>query len=124
MALAIMTPVIIGLLFLTALGSRAGLAHVDVQAAAGLASRSASIQRSASEAQSNAQIAANVALEESTSCSTVSVSVNTDGMMPGGSVTATVECVLKLSDISFSGIPGRMTVTKTSSSPVDMYRGE
>jgi hypothetical protein len=38
------------------------------------------------------------------------------------SVTATVTCVVNLSDVAIPGLPGTRTITATMSSPLDTYR--
>ena len=38
------------------------------------------------------------------------------------SVTATVTCVVNLSDVAVPGLPGTRTITATMSSPLDTYR--
>ena len=59
-------------------------------------------------------------------CTTKSVSVDTSGFAsPVGTpatVTATVTCVVNLSDVAVPGLPGTRTITATMSSPLDTYR--
>ena len=39
-----------------------------------------------------------------------------------GSVSATVECLLDLADLSVPGVPGSRVIKATSSSPLDTWR--
>lgn len=107
---------------------RVAIARQAVEAAAAEAARSASIERSqpaADRAATDAAVAtlANQRLE----CLSTLIDVDTSGFaVPVGtpaSVSATVTCVVNLSDVSVPGLPGSLTITETMSSPLDTYRG-
>ncbi|MGA2836822.1 MAG: TadE/TadG family type IV pilus assembly protein [Acidimicrobiales bacterium] len=55
-------------------------------------------------------------------CAHATISVDTSHFEPGGYVTATVSCVVLLSDIGFPGLPGSTTVTASATAPIDPYR--
>ena len=56
-------------------------------------------------------------------CGQPEITVNTDGLRPGAAVTVTVSCHVPLSDLGLIAVPGTRVVTATSSSPVDLWRG-
>ena len=41
---------------------------------------------------------------------------------PPANVTATVTCVVNLSDVAVPGLPGTRTITATMTSPLDTFR--
>jgi Flp pilus assembly protein TadG len=55
-------------------------------------------------------------------CAHVTIVIDTAHFVPGGYVTARVNCVVRLSDIGFPGIPGSTTVTASATAPLDPYR--
>ncbi|WP_234058061.1 hypothetical protein [Microbacterium sp. NFH-22A-Y] len=105
---------------------RGGAAANTIQAAAYAAARDASISRTVEEAVPHAQAAAATALGGNVTCIDLDVEIGGNGLSTGigqtGTVTATVTCTIATSDISFPGVPGSVTITKTASSPVDPYR--
>lgn len=119
--------VILMMLGLVVLGGRLSLAGQAVEAAAFEAARSASIARTAGEAQASSQSAASATLaNQSLRCRSTSVDVDVSGFAtPIGtpaSVQASVNCVVDLSDLTLPGVPGTRTVTATATSPIDTYR--
>lgn len=116
-------------LFVTLIIAAGRLAIADqaVQAAAAEAARSASIARTQGEAQSAGSSGAAASLtNQQLNCTSRSVSVDTTGFAsPVGTpatTTATVTCVVNLSDVAVPGLPGSWTITSTMSSPIDTYR--
>lgn len=108
-------------------GGRLAIAHQAVQAAAADAARSASISRTQGTAQGSGVSGATASLaNQNLQCTSKTVSVDTSGFAsPVGtpvSVTATVTCVVNLSDVTIPGLPGTQTITATMSSPLDTYR--
>jgi len=107
---------------------RVQMARQSVDAAAVEAARAASISRTAGEAQSRASASGNQALtNQGLRCATTSVSIDTSGYsVPVGtpaSVSATIVCILDVSDVAIPGLPGAITITRSASSPLDTYRG-
>lgn len=107
---------------------RIQMARQSVDAAAVEAARAASISRTAGEAQSRASTSGNQALtNQGLRCTTTSVSIDTSGYsVPAGtpaSVSATIVCILDVSDVAIPGLPGAITITRSASSPLDTYRG-
>ena len=108
-------------------GGRTATTQEAVESAAADAARSASIARSRSDANHQAEEAAQTSLaNQQIHCLTVNVDVNTDGFTaPVGqpaSVAVTVECRLDLSDLSVPGVPGSRLIRATMTSPLDTWR--
>lgn len=106
---------------------RIALADLTVQTAANSAARDASLARTTAEAQSAALNTANASLDSAgLNCQTITVAINTSNMDAPlgqtGTVEATIECNVNLSDISVPGLPGSKLISVTASSPVDPYR--
>ena len=108
-------------------GGRLAIADQSVQAAAAEAARSASIARTQGQAHGSAVSGATSSLaNQKLQCASKSVSVDTSGFAsPVGTpanVTATVTCVVNLSDVAVPGLPGTRTITATMTSPLDTFR--
>jgi Flp pilus assembly protein TadG len=106
---------------------RVAITHQSVLAAAAEAARSASIERTQTAANQAATQAAAAALaNQKLQCVSTQVTLDTTGFAsPVGTpatVTATVTCVVNLSDVAVPGLPGALTITETMSSPIDTYR--
>ena len=125
--LAVLTPAFLLFFGLLILGGRVAMANQAVSQAADEAARTASIARTQPQANSTAASAARASLsQQSLQCVSTQVGVDTSGFgRPVGTpatVSATVTCVVRLSDLSLPGLPGSRTVTATASSPLDTYR--
>lgn len=108
-------------------GGRTATTHSAVESAAAEAARTASIARTASEAKQVAKSAAQASLaNQDIHCLSVTVSVDVSDFAKivgqTGSVTATVECLLDLGDLSVPGVPGSRLIKATSTSPLDTWR--
>jgi Flp pilus assembly protein TadG len=108
-------------------GGRTATTHSAVESAAAEAARTASIARTASAAKSEAEAAAQSSLaNQDIHCLSVTVTVDvsafTKTVGQAGSVSATVECLLDLGDLSVPGVPGSRLIKATSSSPLDTWR--
>jgi Flp pilus assembly protein TadG len=124
---AILMPLFALVLLAVAAGGRVSNAADATNQAARAAARIASIQRDPNLAETAATNAARATLDsKGLSCGTMTVAVDTDGLLrPLGqpaTVTATVSCQVKLAALAFPGIPGDRTVTATFTSPVDPNR--
>lgn len=124
----IIMPSLVLVIGLLAFGGRLALAKQGLEAAAFDAARSASIERSASEAQEAADTTAGLALaSHGYECSRRTIRTYTSGFsVPVGTpaaVTVTATCVMPLSDLALPGVPGSMTLTATAISALDTYRG-
>ena len=106
---------------------RLAIAHQGIDAAAAQAARSASIARTQTAAHASAVNGATSSLaNQKLLCASTSVNVDTSGFAsPVGTpatVSATITCVVSLSDVAIPGLPGTRTITSTMSSPLDTYR--
>jgi Flp pilus assembly protein TadG len=117
--LVLLTPVFIVLLLFVALAGRIVTARGDVVGASRDAARAASVARSPAAAERDAREAASALL----SCETLQVDVDTSSFRPGGRVAVSIDCGIRLEDLSLLRIPGTRTVSSTSVEVVDRYRG-
>ncbi len=116
---------VIGLLIVA---GRVNSANAAVEQAATDAARTASSARTAAGARHMAQDRAEKTLAaQGLQCTTTTVVVDTSGFntIPGqtATVTATVTCPVRLSDLSVPGLPGTRTVTHGATSSIDTFRG-
>ncbi len=108
-------------------GGRTATAHQALESAAADAARSASLERSATEAEAAAEQAARSSLSnQDIDCLAVNVDVDTDGFSTrvghDSSVDVIVTCRLDLSDLSIPGVPGSRVLSASTSSPIDTWR--
>jgi Flp pilus assembly protein TadG len=120
----IVTPLLmVLLLFVVGLG-RLGVARGDVDGAARDAARSASLARTAGDAQPRAAEAARASLDaRGVTCTNLDVVVDAGAFVPGGSVVATVSCTVDLSDLTLVWTPGAKKLSSRFVAPIDGYRG-
>lgn len=126
--LAILAPGVITLFVVALIAGRYSGSLQASDSAAYDAARTASLQRTAAAARTQAQATALASFRaQGITCRTLTVTVNTSEFSkPVGtpaSVTATVTCVVELKDITLPGLPGSTTLTSTFTSPLDTYRG-
>ena len=122
MELTLLVPVIVLALVLMVVAGRQVSAALITQDAAAAAARSASLQREAGEARTQARQAAEQELtDRGLVCTPFSARVDTSGFGPGGTVEVEVECTVTVVDLG--GLGGQRTLTASASSPVDPYRG-
>lgn len=115
---------IIGLLIVA---GRVNNANAAVEQAATDAARTASSARTAAGARDMAQASAEKTLAaQGLQCTTTTVVVDTSGFAtrPGqvATVTATVTCPVRLSDLAVPGLPGTRTVGHSATSSIDTFR--
>lgn len=123
----ILFPVLILVLLLVVAFGRIGSADNAVDTAARNAARAASLERTGGAANSaGSEMAHSVLAQQGLQCTSTSVSVSTGGFSaPIGepaSTTATVTCVVRLSDIGLPGLPGSKALTSSFTSSIDSYR--
>ena len=112
---------------LIVLAGRVAITTQAVDSAANASARTASIARTAGDANATARTAAASTLaDQNLHCVSTTVTLDTTGFSaPLGTpatVTATVRCVVNLTDLALPGVPGTRTVTATATSPVDTFR--
>lgn len=121
--LVLLTPVLVVLILLAVAFGRVADARIRVEDAAHHAARAATLTTSPGQAQEAARRAAAAALASSgAGCAAHTVRLEHDGLAPGTAVTARVSCRASLRDVAGTGLPGALTLTATSTSPVDTYR--
>lgn len=124
--LVVLAPVLIFLLGLIIAAGRTSMAQGAVAAAARDAARQASISLNPAAAQAAALSSASAALSQDDLKCTPVVRVNTSQFSvrvgEPATVTATVTCTVRLSDLLVPGLPGSQTLTATFTSPLDPYR--
>jgi Flp pilus assembly protein TadG len=127
-ALAILAPVMVGLLGLLVLGGRIAIASSSISGVASNAARDASIARTPAQAVRIAQGTATASLlAQNLHCQgTPEVVVDTSGYgsPPGvpASIRVDVTCVVSLSDLGMPGLPGTRVLRDHATSPLDPYR--
>lgn len=121
--LAILAPLVIVMLLLVVAFGRVTHSRAMVDQAAAAAARAASLSRTPGEAvNAAATTAATTLADAGLSCAGSDVVTDTSGFGPGGQVTARVTCIVDLSQLVLAGVPGRMTMTASSTSPIETYR--
>ncbi|MEV0881361.1 TadE/TadG family type IV pilus assembly protein [Micromonospora echinofusca] len=125
--MAVVTPAILALLAGAVIGGRVNIARQALEAAAYDAARTASLARTAGEANAQALAAANSTLDaQGLSCTGLDVTVSAAGFgVPVGqsaTVTARVSCTATFSDVALPGMPGTVPLSASFTSPLDTYR--
>ncbi len=121
--MVIVTPIALALLCLVALVGRTSSARDTVNRAARDAARSASFERSATAASATANQSATDSLNASGfRCAGQTVTADLSSYGPGGQVSVTVTCEVKLSDLGLLGLSGTKQVSATSVEVIDTYR--
>jgi Flp pilus assembly protein TadG len=120
--LALGVPLLVLMLFLLIGAFNMGRANIDVNAAAGAASRAASLARTAGAATAAANDSATANLGDD--CARIRVAVDTSGFRRGGTVTVTLACTVPTRGLIRVGLPGSLTITGSSTSPIDRYRAD
>ncbi|MFT4264110.1 MAG: pilus assembly protein [Nocardioides sp.] len=124
---AVGVPAFVLFIGLIIFGGRTATTHSAVESAAADAARTASIARNATDGKAEAKSAAQSSLaNQDIHCLTVTVTIDVSDFAKtvgqAGSVSATVECLLDLGDLSVPGIPGSRLIKATSTSPLDTFR--
>ena len=125
--LVVWAPGLLLVIALLAMAGRVNSANAAVEQAAVDAARTASSARTVAGARDMAHASAQKTLAaQGLQCTTTTVVLDTSGFgtRPGQSatVTATVTCPVRLSDLSLPGLPGTRTVSHTAISSLDTFR--
>lgn len=121
--LVIVFPFVIVMLLLVVAFGRVSRGRELVDQAAQSAARAGSLASTPGAATTAAQLAAAQTLNDGgLSCATVTVTVDTSAFHAGGEVVANVRCTANLSGLTLSGVPGSVTLTAASTSPLEPYR--
>ena len=123
MELGLLAPGLLLLIMLVGWGGRLGAAQLQVDHAAAVAARGASLRGSPTTAAADARrIATENLLAAGVTCAPLDVSVG-GSLAPGGQVRVDVACTTDLSDLAFLGLPAARTVSGSSVEPIDRFRG-
>ena len=125
--LVVWAPGLLLIIGLLTVAGRVNSANAAVEQAAVDAARTASSARTATGARDLARASAQTTLAaQGLQCTTTTVVLDTSGFAtrPGqsASVTATVTCPVRLSDLAVPGLPGTRTVSHTATSSLDTFR--
>jgi Flp pilus assembly protein TadG len=122
--LVLMTPVLVALLLFVVAAGRLAASRGEVDAAARDAARAASIERSATSAETAGIAAASTTLaDRGVTCRQLDVTIDTGNFRTDGLVRATVACTVDLEALAGIGLPASKTLIATFSAPLDRYRG-
>ena len=122
--LALLTPVLLAVLMVTALAFRLTQASAEVTDVAAEAARAASLERDPGQAAAAAQATVTANLTAAgIACRGLQVTTDTRGFAPGGLVAVEVSCTADLSDLFLLGVPASRVLTASSREVVDTYRG-
>ena len=125
--LVVWAPGLLLIIGLLTVAGRVNSANAAVEQAAVDAARTASSASTATGARDLARASAQKTLAaQGLQCTTTTVVLDTSGFgtRPGQSATvsATVTCPVRLSDLSVPGLPGTRTVSHTATSSLDTFR--
>ncbi|GAA3165970.1 hypothetical protein GCM10010466_65970 [Planomonospora alba] len=98
-------------------------ARLEVDGATRQAARAAAVARDPGAALSAARSAAEAALASGrTGCAGRDLHVGVGALQPGGTVTVTVTCRIRLADIAMARVPGGTDLTSAFAVPVHSWR--
>lgn len=121
--LAILSSFLIVMLLLVVGLGRVSHGRQLIDQAGAAAARAAALTNAPGQAASDAQQAASDTLTQAgLSCARLQVDVDTGAFHPGGYVDVAVRCTADLSGLALAGLPGSVTLTSTSRSPLETYR--
>ncbi|MGC4885762.1 TadE family protein [Micromonospora sp. DT227] len=101
---------------------RLASAAIDVHSAAAAAAREASLADTPAHARRRGVDAATNALTgRGMTCRPSTVTIDPGAFIPGGQVSATVTCAVRLQDLSGLGLPGAVSILATSHQPLDPF---
>jgi len=121
--LAILAPVLIAMLLLVVGLGRVSQGRQTINQAGAAGARAAALTDTPGQAVRQAQqAAADTVARAGVSCGQLGVEVDTSAFGPGGYVQVSVHCTSDLSGLAIAGLPGSVTLTATSRSPLETLR--
>jgi Flp pilus assembly protein TadG len=121
--LTILVPFVVVMLLLVVGFGRVSRGRQLVDQAAQAASRAASLSVSPAAASTAAHDAAAQTLTDGgMSCVSMNLELDTSQFHAGGQVVARLTCRTDLSSLAMAGLPGAVTLTSSSTSPLETYR--
>lgn len=120
---AVIAPALLLLMLLVVYAGKVSEADGNVERAASDAARAASLRQHPGDAATDAHDTATANLAAAgVPCLTLTTDVDTEHLVPGGTVTVTVRCEASMADVTLLGVPGRRTFTATAVEVVDRFR--
>lgn len=121
--LAVLASGLLALIALVIVGGRVANARSNVQEAARVAARAASLATTYEQATTDAQAAAEATITDGDlACSSLAVTL--DGtFLQGELVEATVSCIVPTADLAEAGLPGTMQIEARYEEVIDTHRG-
>ncbi|MCA0253358.1 MAG: pilus assembly protein [Actinobacteria bacterium] len=124
---SVLAPALLAIMLMIAVAGRIAIAHQSVDSAAAAGARAASISRTPTAANTDANTVVNATLaNQGIACITLDITNDLTGFKTrvgeAASVTTTVSCTVSLADLTAAGIPGSVTLTGSASSPLDQFR--
>ncbi len=114
--------VIVMLLLVVGLG-RVSHGRQLLDQAGAAAARAAALTNAPGQASTDARQAASDTLAQAgLACGQLQIDVDTGAFHPGGYVDVAVGCTADLAGLALAGLPGSVTLTSTSRSPLETYR--
>ena len=121
--LAILSSFLIVILLLVVGLGRVSHGRQLIDQAGAAAARAAALTNAPGQASTDAQqAAADTLAQAGMACAQLHVDVDTGAFHPGGYVDVAVRCTADLSGLALAGMPGSVTLTSTSRSPLETYR--
>ncbi len=121
--LAILAPVLIAMLLLVVGLGRVSQGRQTINQAGAAGARAAALTSTPGQAvRQGQQAAADTLVQAGVSCGQLGVEVDTSAFGPGGYVQVSVRCTSDLSGMAIAGLPGSVTLTATSRSPLETLR--
>ncbi|GAA1673759.1 hypothetical protein GCM10009765_23900 [Fodinicola feengrottensis] len=121
--LPILASVFLALLMMVVFCGRGVATQLRLTAAAGNASRAASLARTPATARIQAEVVAETSLrDQGIRCQNSHIDVDLTQFNPGGTVTVIFECDVPFQDLAILGVPAAIPLTGRGSSPVDQWR--
>jgi Flp pilus assembly protein TadG len=117
--IVLLTPLLAAFLLLVVAFGRYVAVRGEVEAASRDAVRAASLERDLGSARAAATATANASLGGRWTCETIGL---TGDFVAGGTIETELSCRVPVDDLGLLGLPGTVTVTATSSAPLDIYR--
>ncbi|MFI7586914.1 TadE/TadG family type IV pilus assembly protein [Spongisporangium articulatum] len=114
----LVAPVLVAFLLLVVAFGRYVAIRGEVEAATRDAVRAASLERSPAAARREANRTAAATLD-GRDCTAVGLG---GAFVAGGTITTTLRCKVSFDQLGLLGLPGSVSVTATSSAPLDVYR--
>lgn len=120
--LAVVAPVLVLFWLLAATFSVVTTTHQRVEEASRAAAQAAAVAPDGGAASAAASVTASSGLGSDRPCAHVDVRTDTRAFGPGGSVTVTVTCQVDLGGMAVPGLPPVVSVSATTTAPLDRYR--